>query len=117
VGVLVVTLPANARCRRSAASSRAHAATREAVEQIRVAARADKSLPRAVRLHVRDLRARRPLHLASPRQPVLRDLGTLAPPRAQLTLAALLLAVGIALPLGVLAPRARARGSIQSRAC
>jgi len=39
----------------------------------------------------------------TPGQPVLRDLGTRLPASLELTLAALLLAVGVALPLGVLA--------------
>ena len=79
------------------------AATREAIEQIRARLGLDKSLPEQFVYYVRDL-ARGDLGTSlTTGQPVLRDLGARLPASLELTLAALLLAVSVALPLGVLA--------------
>jgi len=104
VGVLVVTFLLNrALPGDPAAFFAGPAATREAVEQIRVRLGLDKSLPEQFVYYVRDL-ARGDLGTSlTTGQPVLRDLGTRLPASLELTLAALLLAVGVALPLGVLA--------------
>ena len=104
VGVLVVTFLLNrALPGDPAAFFAGPAATREAVEQIRVRLGLDKSLPEQFVYYVRDL-ARGDLGTSlTTGQPVLRDLATRLPASLELTLAALLLAVGVALPLGVLA--------------
>ncbi len=104
VGVLVVTFLLNrALPGDPAAFFAGPAATREAIEQIRVRLGLDKTLPEQFVYYVRDL-SRGDLGTSlTTGQPVLRDLGTRLPASLELTLAALLLAVGVALPLGVLA--------------
>ena len=104
VGVLVVTFLLNrALPGDPAAFFAGPAATREAIEQIRVRLGLDKSLPEQFVYYVRDL-ARGDLGTSlTTGQPVLRDLGARLPASLELTLAALLLAVSVALPLGVLA--------------
>jgi peptide/nickel transport system permease protein len=104
VGVLVVTfllmraLPGD-----PAAYFAGMAATREAIEQVRGRLGLDKSLPEQFVVYLRDL-ARGDLgQSVTTGQPVTRELATRLPASLELTLAALILAVGTALPLGVLA--------------
>ena len=79
------------------------AATREAIEQIRTRLGLDRPLPEQFAYYVRDL-ARGDLGTSlTTGQPVLRDLVTRLPASLELTIAGLLLAMAVALPLGVLA--------------
>ena len=104
VGVLVVTFLLNrALPGDPAAFFAGPAATREAIEQIRTRLGLHRSLPEQFVYYVRDL-ARGDLGTSlTTGQPVLRDLATRLPVSLELTLAALLLAVSVAIPLGVLA--------------
>ena len=104
VGVLVVTFLLNrALPGDPAAFFAGPAATREAIEQIRTRLGLDRSLPEQFVYYVRDL-GRGDLGTSlTTGQPVLRDLATRLPASLELTLLALLLAVGVAIPLGVLA--------------
>ncbi len=79
------------------------AATREAVEEIRVKLGLDRSLPEQFALYVRDLLRGDLGTSLTTGQPVSRDLLARLPASLELTLAGLLLAVGVAVPLGVLA--------------
>ena len=104
VGVLVVTFLLNrALPGDPAAFFAGPAATREAIEQIRVRLGLDRSLPEQFVYYVRDLTRGDLGTSLTTGQPVLRDLATRLPASLELTLAALLLAVSVALPLGVLA--------------
>ena len=79
------------------------AATPEAVEQVREKLGLNRSLPEQFVRYLRDL-ARGDLGQSlSTGQPVLQEIATRLPASLELTLAALLLACAIALPLGVLA--------------
>jgi peptide/nickel transport system permease protein len=79
------------------------AGTAEAVEEIRKKLGLDKSLPEQFLVYVRDL-ARGDWGMShATGQPVLTELTTRLPASLELTLAALLLAVIIAIPLGILA--------------
>ena len=103
VGVLVVTFLLNrALPGDPAAFFAGPAATAQAVQEIRVSLGLDKSLPEQFLIYVRDI-ARGDLGTSlTTGQPVTRDLLTRLPASLELTLVGLLLAVGIALPLGVL---------------
>lgn len=79
------------------------AATREAVEQIRAQLGLDKSVPEQFVIYLRDLAHGNLGQSVTTGQPVVRELWTRLPASLELTLVALLLAVSIALPLGVLA--------------
>ena len=73
------------------------------IEQIRTRLGLDQPLPRQVVYYVRDL-VRGDLGTSlTTGQPVLRDLVGRLPASLELTLAGLLLAIAVALPLGVLA--------------
>ena len=77
-------------------------ATRQAIEEIRTRLGLDRSLPEQFAYYVRDL-ARGDLGTSlTTGQPVLKDLVSRLPASLELTLAGLLLAVAVALPLGVL---------------
>ena len=78
------------------------AATRQAIEEIRTRLGLDRTLPEQFGYYVRDL-ARGDLGTSlTTGQPVLKDLLGRLPASLELTLAGLLFAVGVALPLGVL---------------
>lgn len=104
VGVVVVTfflmraLPGD-----PAAYFAGNAASKEAIEQVRAKLGLDKSLPEQFVVYVRDL-ARGDLgQSVTTGQPVRAELLARLPASLELTLTALLLAVAVALPAGVLA--------------
>ena len=103
LGVVVVTFLLNrALPGDPAAFFAGPAATGEAIEQIRTRLGLDRSLAEQFAYYVRDL-ARGDLGSSlTTGQPVLRDLVARLPASLELTLAGLLLAVAVALPLGVL---------------
>jgi peptide/nickel transport system permease protein len=103
VGVIVVTFLLNRGLPGDPAAFFAGpAATREAIEQIRVRLGLDKSLPEQFFYYVRDL-ARGDLGTSlTTGQPVLSDLASRLPASLELTLAGLALAIAVALPLAVL---------------
>jgi peptide/nickel transport system permease protein len=91
------------------------AATEEAIAQIRAQIGADKSLAHQFALYLKDL-ARGDLgNSLSTGQPVLTEIRTRLPASLELTLAGLLLALAVAVPLGVLA--ATRPGSWVDHAC
>src|SRR6266571_3157896 len=91
------------------------AATKEAVEQIRVKLGLDKSLPEQFVRYVGDL-ARGDLGASlTTGQPVVAEIKSRLPASAELTLIGLLMSAAIALPLGVLA--ATRQGSIIDHVC
>ena len=104
VGVVVVTFVLNrALPGDPAAFFAGPAATRQAIEEIRVRLGLDRSLPEQFVVYVRDL-ARGDLGRSlTTGQPVVNDLLARLPASLELTLASLALAVAIALPLGMLA--------------
>src|SRR5215831_15880201 len=104
IGVVVVTfflmraLPGD-----PAAYFAGNAASKEAIEQIRAKLGLDKSLPEQFVVYVRDL-ARGDLgQSVTTGQPVRAEMLARLPASLELTLTALLLAVAVALPAGVLA--------------
>jgi len=104
VGVVVVTfflmraLPGD-----PAAYFAGNAASKEAIEQVRAKLGLDKSLPEQFVIYVRDL-ARGDLgQSVTTGQPVRAEMLARLPASLELTLTALLLAVAVALPAGVLA--------------
>jgi ABC-type dipeptide/oligopeptide/nickel transport system permease component len=103
VGVIVVTFLLNrALPGDPAAFFAGPAATQQAIDEIRVKLGLDKTLPEQFILYVRDL-ARGDLGRSlTTGQPVTRDLLARLPASLELTLCGLLLAVSVALPLGVL---------------
>jgi len=79
------------------------AATAEAVQEVRVKLGLDKSLPEQFWVYLKDL-ARGDLGTSlSTGQPVLRELVTRLPASLELTLAGLVFAVAVAIPLGIAA--------------
>src|SRR5213594_459802 len=103
VGVIVVTFLLNrALPGDPAAFFAGPAATQQASQEIRVKLGLDRSLPEQVLLYVRDL-ARGDLGRSlTTGQPVAQDLRLRLAASLELTLCGLLLAIAIALPLGVL---------------
>ena len=103
VGVIVVTFLLNrALPGDPAAFFAGPAATQEAIQEIRVKLGLDRSVPEQFVFYVRDL-ARGDLGRSlTTGQPVARDLLSRLPASVELTLCGLLLAIGVALPLGVL---------------
>ena len=104
VGVVIVTfLLTRALPGDPAAYFAGPSATQEAIEQIRVQLGLDKSLVQQFGLYLRDL-ARGDLgNSLSTGQPVMKEIATRLPASLELTLCGLLLAVLVAVPLGVLA--------------
>jgi peptide/nickel transport system permease protein len=104
LGVIVVTFVLNrALPGDPAAFFAGPAATHEAIEQIRVTLGLDRSLPEQFAVYVADL-ARGDLgRSVTTGQPVVTDLVSRLPASLELTLCGLLVAVAVALPLGVLA--------------
>ncbi len=103
VGVIVVTFLLNrALPGDPAAFFAGPAATQEAIQEIRVRLGLDKSQPEQFVFYVRDL-ARGDLGKSlTTGQPVVSDLVARLPASLELTLSGLLLAVSVALPLGIL---------------
>jgi peptide/nickel transport system permease protein len=103
IGVIVVTFLLNrALPGDPAAFFAGPAASREAVEEIRVKLGLDRSLPEQFALYLRDLARGELGQSLTTGQPVLRDLVTRLPASLELTLSGLFLALGVALPLGIL---------------
>ncbi|OGI61959.1 MAG: peptide ABC transporter permease [Candidatus Muproteobacteria bacterium RBG_16_60_9] len=104
VGVVIVTfvltraLPGD-----PAAYFAGPAASQEAVEQIRVQLGLDKSLAHQFVLYLRDLAHGDLGTSLTTGQPVLQELGARLPASLELTLLGLLLAVAVAIPLGIFA--------------
>ncbi|MBS0241602.1 MAG: ABC transporter permease [Proteobacteria bacterium] len=116
IGVVVVTfvltraLPGD-----PAAYFAGPAGTKEAIEQIRAKLGLDKSMPEQFVRYVRDLGHGELGTALTTGQPVLSDIRARLPASAELTLFALLIAVAIAVPLGILA--ATRPGSLIDHAC
>jgi len=103
VGVVVVTFLLNrALPGDPAAFFAGPAATQEAIQQIRVKLGLDKSLPEQFVFYVRDLGRGDLGRSLTTGQPVVSDLIARLPASLELTLCGLLLAITVALPLGVL---------------
>lgn len=85
------------------------------IEQIRIALGLDKSLPEQFIIYVRDLAHGDLGRSLSTGQPVADDLARRLPASLELTLVALVIACGVAIPLGVLA--ATRPGSIADHSC
>ncbi len=79
------------------------AADAKSIQQIRVALGLDKPLPVQFMLYMRDLATGNLGDSISTGQPVVSDIASRLPASLELTLTALVLALGIAIPLGVLA--------------
>ena len=79
------------------------AATQEAIEQIRKTLGLDKTLPEQFAVYVGDLVQGELGNSLSTGQPVMAELVSRLPASLELTLLALLISVGIAVPLGVVA--------------
>lgn len=78
-------------------------ANEQSIREVRIALGLDKSLPEQFVRYVTDLAAGNLGKSFSTGQPVLADLTSRLPASLELTLAALLLALAVALPLGILA--------------
>jgi len=103
MGVIVVTFLLNrALPGDPAAFFAGPAATQEAIQQIRVKLGLDKSLPEQFVFYVRDLGRGDLGRSLTTGQPVVSDLIARLPASLELTLCGLLLAITVALPLGVL---------------
>src|ERR1700745_1231172 len=116
IGVVIVTfLLTRALPGDPAAYFAGPAATKEAVEEVRVKLGLDKSLPEQFVRYVRDL-ARGDLgNSLTTGQPVVSEIRTRLPASAELTLLGLLVSMLIAVPLGILA--ATRPGSLVDHAC
>lgn len=116
IGVIVVTfLLTRALPGDPAAFYAGQAATKEAVEEIRKSLGLDKSLVQQFGYYVRDLAKGELGNSLSTGQPVVNELATRLPASLELTLTGLLLAVVVALPLGIAA--ATRPGSWIDHAC
>ena len=116
IGVVIVTfLLTRALPGDPAAYFAGPAATKEAVEEVRVKLGLDKSLPEQFVRYVRDL-ARGDLGTSlTTGQPVVSEIRTRLPASAELTLLGLIVSMAIAVPLGILA--ATRPGSPIDHAC
>lgn len=104
IGVVVVTfLLTRALPGDPAAFFAGASGTAEAVEEIRIKLGLNKSLPEQFMIYVRDLAGGDWGNSLATGQPVLTELVTRLPASLELTLVGLLLAVVVAIPLGVLA--------------
>src|SRR5688500_9837003 len=79
------------------------AATPQAIAEIRAKLGLDKSLPEQFVVYVGDLLSGNLGNSLSTGQPVVAEIATRLPASAELTLVALVVSAGIAIPLGVLA--------------
>jgi dipeptide transport system permease protein len=116
IGVVIVTfLLTRALPGDPAAYFAGPAATKEAVEEVRVKLGLDKSLPEQFVRYVRDL-VRGDLGTSlTTGQPVVSEIRTRLPASAELTLLGLIVSMAIAVPLGILA--ATRPGSLVDHAC
>jgi peptide/nickel transport system permease protein len=116
IGVVIVTfLLTRALPGDPAAYFAGPAATKEAVEEVRVKLGLDKSLPEQFVRYVRDL-ARGDLGTSlTTGQPVVSEIRTRLPASAELTLLGLVVSMGVAVPLGILA--ATRPGSLIDHTC
>jgi peptide/nickel transport system permease protein len=116
IGVVIVTfLLTRALPGDPAAYFAGPAATKEAVEEVRVKLGLDKSLPEQFVRYLRDL-ARGDLGTSlTTGQPVVAEIRTRLPASAELTLLGLIVSMGVAVPLGILA--ATRPGSLVDHAC
>ncbi|MBV8753293.1 MAG: ABC transporter permease [Hyphomicrobiales bacterium] len=116
IGVVIVTfLLTRALPGDPAAYFAGPAASKEAVEEVRVKLGLDKSLPEQFVRYVRDL-ARGDLGTSlTTGQPVVSEIRTRLPASAELTLLGLIVSMGVAVPLGILA--ATRPGSLIDHAC
>jgi ABC-type dipeptide/oligopeptide/nickel transport system permease component len=116
IGVVIVTfLLTRALPGDPAAYFAGPAATKEAVEEVRVKLGLDKSLPQQFVRYVGDL-ARGDLGTSlTTGQPVVAEIRTRLPASAELTLLGLIVSMAIAVPLGILA--ATRPGSLVDHAC
>ena len=116
IGVVIVTfLLARALPGDPAAYFAGPAATKEAIEQVRAKLGLDRPLPVQFVRYVADL-ARGDLGVSlTTGQPVALEIRTRLPASAELTLLGLIVAVSVAVPLGILA--ATRPGSILDHAC
>lgn len=104
IGVVIVTFVLTRALPGDPAAYFAGAAgTQEAVEEIRVRLGLDRSLPEQFLFYVRDLARGDWGTSLTTGQPVLTELATRLPASLELTLCGLLLAVLVAIPLGILA--------------
>jgi len=116
IGVVIVTflltraLPGDA-----AAYFAGPAATKEAVEQVRVKLGLDRSLPEQFVRYLRDLAHGDLGASLTTGQPVVAEIRTRLPASAELTLLGLIVSMAIAVPLGILA--ATRPGSLIDHAC
>jgi peptide/nickel transport system permease protein len=116
VGVVIVTfLLTRALPGDPAAYFAGPAATREAVEQIRVKLGLDKSLPEQFIRYVRDLAHGDLGSSLTTGQPVVSEIRNRLPASAELTLLGLIVSMAIAVPLGILA--ATRPGSLVDHVC
>lgn len=104
IGVIIVTfLLTRALPGDPAAYFAGPAATREAVEQVRVQLGLDKSLPQQFVVYLKELAQGDLGNSLSTGQPVLKEIQSRLPASLELTLCGLLFACSLAIPLGVLA--------------
>jgi peptide/nickel transport system permease protein len=104
IGVIIVTfLLTRALPGDPAAYFAGPAATREAVEQVRVQLGLDKSLPQQFAVYIKELAQGDLGNSLSTGQPVLKEIKSRLPASLELTLCGLLFACSLAIPLGVLA--------------
>src|ERR1700726_4981535 len=116
IGVVIVTfLLTRALPGDPAAYFAGPAATKEAVEQVRVKLGLDKTLPEHLARYVRDLAHGDLGNSLTTGQPVVTEIRTRLPASAELTLLGLIVSMAIAVPLGILAaPRP---GSLIDHVC
>lgn len=104
IGVIIITfLLARALPGDPAAYFAGAAASQEAIDQIRVTLGLDRSVPEQFLIYIGDLVQGDWGNSLTTGQPVLTDLSRRLPASLELTLAGLILAIAVALPLGVLA--------------
>jgi dipeptide transport system permease protein len=116
IGVVIVTfLLTRALPGDPAAYFAGPAATKEAVEQVRVKLGLDKTLPEQFARYVRDLAHGDLGNSLTTGQPVVSEIRTRLPASAELTLLGLIVSMAIAVPLGILA--ATRPGSLIDHAC
>jgi peptide/nickel transport system permease protein len=116
IGVVIVTfLLTRALPGDPAAYFAGPAATREAIEQIRVKLGLDRSLPEQFGGYVRDLVRGDLGNSLTTGQPVVSEIRTRLPASAELTLLGLIVSMAVAIPLGILA--ATRPGSLVDHAC
>jgi ABC-type dipeptide/oligopeptide/nickel transport system permease component len=116
IGVVIVTfLLTRALPGDPAAYFAGPAATKEAVEEVRVKLGLDKSLPEQFVRYLRDLAQGDLGTSLTTGQPVVSEIRTRLPASAELTLLGLIVSMAIAVPLGILA--ATRPGSLVDHAC